>query len=81
MGSHQADLCLSCGVPFRASVQEVDYFRGRGNRSILFLNHEYQNNSELRRKYDRLKFTGEVHASHVFHDSHHIQALRSVICA
>ncbi len=73
---HQACLCLSCGVPFLPSADEVDLFSSKANLSILYLHLEFKKNPTLQRTHQKLKFSGTVHGSHLFHDSHHITALR-----
>lgn len=78
MSSYQAGLCLSCGAPFSPSLDDVDFFSQRGNRCVLFLHREFRANLTLQRTYvsDTLKFTGKPHNSHIFHDAHHIRAIR-----
>lgn len=73
--NQQSDLCLSCGVPFMPSADQVEFFKHKGNLSILYLNVEFQQNRDLQRTHKILKFTSESHASHVFHASHHIAAI------
>ena len=72
---HQCGLCLSCGVPFMPSAEDTDLFRHTGNLSVLFLNVEFKNNADIRRRFQTPKFTSEKQESHVFHESHHFTAL------
>lgn len=75
----QCGLCLSCGAPFCPSATGVDLLRHRGNTSVLFLNMEFSDDRELRRRFNVPKYTDVRHAAHIFHDSHHQGAI-SYMC-
>ena len=72
---HQCALCLSCGSPFLPKSTEADTYLRKGTQSVLFLNQEFEDNHELRRKYNIAKYTDVKQAGHIFHDSHHQLAL------
>lgn len=72
----QCGLCLSCGAPFLPGTGDVKLFGRRANLSVLYLEDRCNNNENLRRSFNEPKFSGQRHASHMFHSSHHAQALR-----
>jgi len=72
---HQCALCLSCGSPFLPKKLEADTYVRKGTQSVLYLDQEFKDSHEIRRKYDLAKYTDVKQAGHIFHDSHHQLAI------
>lgn len=75
MTQAQCGLCLSCGAPFLPSSKEVSFYNRKGNLSVLYLNAEFENDPELRRLFDKPKFSEPRDMAHIFHVSHHSTAI------
>lgn len=74
-GRLQAGLCLSCGAPFTPKKGDLTFLGRKGNLSVLYLDHEFENSPVLRSKYKDPKFSNVGEACHMFHRSHHATAL------
>ena len=78
-GRTQAGLCLSCGAPFTPAKGDLTFLGRKGNLSVLYLDHEFENNPVLKSRYKDPKFSNVAHGCHVFHRSHHATALEYMI--
>jgi hypothetical protein len=72
----QCGLCLSCGAPFLPDVSQVEFFNREGVLSVLFLNAEFVRNRNIQTTYSTPNFSSRVEQAHVFHVSHHWDAIR-----
>ena len=72
----QCGLCLSCGVPFLPDVERIEFFNHEGVLSVVFLNTEFSRNHDIITSYNTPKFSSSVDQAHIFHRSHHFEALQ-----
>jgi hypothetical protein len=57
-------------------IDEIDFFNRQGNLSVVFLNTEFKRDPDIQRMYQKPRFASKKHKAHVFHQSHHANALR-----
>jgi hypothetical protein len=73
--TYQACLCLSCGAPFLPETKDVEVFNRQGNISLLYIHNKTRNSVLLKGIYNEPHFSAEKAAAHMFHTSHHSNAI------